>query len=583
MAEEKATWNLKDVLAGKRVEDLIEEAKAKTEAFTRHQGKLDGTTPEELLTIIKEKEALGVLFGRIGGYYELKLSEDTQDQATLGAITAYEQLATELSNKLLFFRLWLIGLDKKEADKYLQAPALRDYRYLLRRLQEQKAHTKSSEVEEAINIMSTTSEAARHLYEVFTNAFTYTMDGKEGLTREEVVAYMQGGDPKLREEAYKTVLARYDEHSTILTEMYKTIVMDYNNEGVMIRGYKDSMDIRNVANDVTERAVQALLNVVRRNAGVFTDYFKIKHEMNGKAYPFSRYHLYAPHHCKTERQYGYEESKKMVLDTFKGFDQRFYEAANKMFTQEHVHSHPQKNKRSGAFNFSINTTTTPYMLLNHTGKLRDVFVMAHEAGHGVHGVFSQKQNETNYGYTLPLAETASIFGEMLLSERMLKESTSAEEKKHLLMYLLDNQYASITRQAYFVLFEEAAHKRVQQGATKQELEKTYYELLAEQFKGMQLSEDFSHEWNSIPHIHVSPFYCYAYAWGNLLVLSLYERYRKEGAAFKEKYVRLLSAGGSESPARLLSDIMGIDVESEEFWEEGFSIIKEEVESLKALR
>jgi len=302
----------------------------------------------------------------------------------------------------------------------------------------------------------------------------------------------------------------------------------------------------------------------------------------GQKYPYSRYHLYAPFITKTEKKYSYDDSKVLVLDTFRKFDPRFSDRAAKIFNENHVHSHPAASKRGGAFCHSVTRDITPYILLNHTDRVRDAFTMIHELGHGVHDLFAaENQVDLERHASLTVCETASVFAEMLLAERMLKESKDVEEKKYVLTQQLDNQWATIIRQAYFVIFEQYAHEQIIKGVSKDVLDEQYYVFLKEQFGDMQIPESFKHEWNYIPHIHETPFYCYSYAWGNLFVLALYDMYRKEGQGFIEKYVALLSAGGSDSPINLMKRL-GIDAESEEFWQRGFDIIKTEIEELKRI-
>ncbi len=582
---EKAVWQLDNLLAGKTIESLIKEAKEGVERFCRHKDDLARCTPAELRSIIEEKEALGVLFSRISAYYGLKFSENTQDQNILAAMTKYEQEANDLGNKMLFFSIWFIHLAKAEAQKYITAPELADYKYYLEEMHKQQQYTKSEEIERIISIKDITGGGAiAGLYDVFTNAFTFDFEGEKNISLEEVKRYVQSQEPSLREKAYHTYLTKYGQESTLLTEMYKDIVLDWGNEAIKIRGYKDAIAVRNTSNDIPDEAVATLLKVIQKNNHVFIDYFKMKHALfqkKGQTFPFSRYHLYAPYPQESEKTYTYEASKALVLDTYKQFDERFYQAAQEIFASEHVHSHPQTNKKGGAFCYGVHTKEIPYILLNHTDNVRSMFTMMHEFGHGIHGMVSRKQKEVNYDAVLPMAETASIFGEMLLAKRMLKESQDATEKKDILFNLLENQYASITRQAYFVLFEIYAHEHIAQGISKEELDNKWMALLKEQFGDMELPEEFKHEWNHIPHIHASPFYCYAYAWGNLLVLSLFAQYEKEGDAFIEKYLELLSSGGNASPADLMK-IVGADANAESFWQGGFDIIKEEIEELKKL-
>lgn len=206
--------------------------------------------------------------------------------------------------------------------------------------------------------------------------------------------------------------------------------------------------------------------------------------------------------------------------------------------------------------------------------------MMHEFGHGIHSLAAHNQTNFTFHSALPMAETASIFGEMLLAQRLLKEG-SKDDKIAVLVRLLDNQYASIVRQAYFVLFEIAAHEAVQKGATVPELNTIYLNNLKDQFGRIKIADVFQHEWKYIPHIYHTPFYCYAYAFGNLLTLALYRMYEKEGKAFVPKYLKLLSYGGSKAPGDMLKEL-SVNIESESFWQQGFDLIEEELDELKKL-
>jgi oligoendopeptidase F len=585
-AEAGEVWKLDGLLGGRSPEELLQEVDDAVKRFAAHRKELDTLTPNRLADLLKEKEGLGVLSSRLGAYYELKFNEDTHDPVILAKMTLLEQRSMQWENDLLFFPLWFIGLDDEKALRFINDPFLQEYRYALERLRKRKSHTRNEEVEKVLSIKDVTGGgAAANLYEVITNAYTFDFDGRKEVGKEEVIRHIQGPDARLREEAYKTVLGRYVKESTVLAEIYKTVVLDYDNEAMEIRNYRDAIGVRNLGNDVPDAAVEALFRSVRKHAPLFQRYFKAKYALitgKGKAtYPYSRFHLYAPYEFGEEKRYPYEESKRLVLDTFKRFDPRFHDAAKALFDTQHIHSHPGERKRGGAFCYSVHAKETPFVLLNHTDRLRDVFTMAHELGHAIHGTLAQKQNDVNYHAPTPLAETASIFAEMLLSQALLKESKDDEERIRILVHELDGRYASILRQAYFSIFEVMAHERIKEGATKQELEDAYVGLLREQFGDMELPEEFRNEWNYIPHIHASPFYCYSYAWGELLVLSLYERYRKEGPSFIKRYEELLAAGGSASPETLLSRF-GVDPKDERFWDQGFALIEEEVREFERL-
>ena len=579
-------WNIEPILAGKNFDMWLKEILLKVEQFKKYRTILnDKITPQKVLEIVKLEEDIAVSLGRLDAYYSLKFHANTKDSEALSKLGQLKNLNAQMNNDLIFFSLWFMHLEDNTASKLLSSKELQPYRYHLELTRKSKPFTKSEEIEQIIQLKDITGgNAYAELYNIITNNYTFEWF-KKNINKEEVVKYVRGEDPQLRQKAYDLLLGKYKEDSVVLSEIYKNIANDWCNDGIKIRGYTSSISIRNMNYDVSDKSVDTLLSSVRKNVKIFHEYFKLKHALNksnGQKYPFSRYHLYAPFITKNKKNYSYDNTKKYVLETYNKFDKRFYDMASKIFADKHVHSHPTASKRGGAFCMGITKDLNPYILLNHTDTLRDVFVMMHEFGHGIHDVLaSQKQTELEKHASLTVAETASVFSEMILADRLLKESSDNEEKKQILVELLDNQFATIPRQSYFVIFEKYAHEVIMKGVTKEALDDKYYELLKEQFGEMQIPDIFKHEWNYIPHIHESPFYCYSYAWGNLFVLSLYDMYRKEGAPFIEKYIELLRAGGSDSPSNLMKKL-GVDPENEEFWQRGFNIIKQEVEELRKL-
>jgi len=579
-------WDLEQILAGKSFDEWLKVINASIERFKKYRDILNNNiTPQKVLEIVKLEEEIAVNAGRVEVYYSLKFHQDVKDSQALAKLGQLKQIIAQINNDMIFFSLWFMHLDDKVASKILQSKELAPYKYNLELTRKSKPYTKTEEIEKILEIKDITGgNAYAELYDIITNNYLYDWFGKK-VALEEITSYFKNEDPKLRQKAYELILGKYKEDSTVLAEIYKDVVQDWCNDGIKIRGYKNSINIRNISQDISDEAVDTLLRVVRKNVGLFKDYFKLKYELNKKAgqkYPYSRYHLYAPLALKNKKTYDYGYSKTYVLDTYKKFDQRFYDRALRIFNDRHVHSHPTPGKRGGAFCMSVNRGLTPYLLLNHSNNLKDVFTMIHELGHGIHDIFAaEKQTDMERHAPLIICETASVFSEMILSERLLSETKDVEEKKYIITQLLDNQWATVIRQAYFVIFEVYAHQEILKGATKEKLDEQYNEFLKEQFGDMQIPELFKNEWNYISHIHEMPFYCYAYAWGNLFVLALYDMYRREGKPFIEKYIDLLSSGGSDSPANVMKKL-GIDAESEEFWQRGFNIIKEEVEELRKL-
>ncbi|MGV8086356.1 MAG: M3 family oligoendopeptidase [Candidatus Woesearchaeota archaeon] len=579
-------WDLEELLAGKTFDEWIKVINLKVEKFKQYRSILtDNITPQKILEIIQLEEEITQDASRINSYYSLKATENTQDSEALTKVNQLTNTNAEINNDTMFFGLWFIQLNDTIANPLIASKELKSYKYYLESMRRLKPYTKTEEIEQIMELKDVTGEDAHSgIYDIITGKYTFKWD-KKTITKEEVMKFVREENTKNRAKAYKLVLTKYKDDSIILSELYKNIVNGWYNDGVKIRKYPNSIAIRNKRYDVSDKAVEALLDTIKKNNEIFQEYFKIKYELNKKAgqkYPFSRYHLYAPVIIQNKKKYDYDSSKSYVLDMFKQFDVRFYDRAMRIFNAKHVHSHPKQNKRGGAFCSDVMKGIEPYILLNHTDGLRDMFVLAHEFGHGIHDSFAtEKQSNAERHASLTICETASVFSEMMLANKLLTDSKNNEEKKQVLVELLDNQYGTITRQAYFVIFEKYAHEQIPKGITKEKLDEYYLGLLKEQFGKMKVPEVFKHEWNYIPHIHNSPFYCYSYAWGNLFVLALYDMYKKEGNTFKEKYINLLSAGGSDSPANLMKKL-GIDPEDKTFWQRGFNIIKEEIEELKKL-
>ena len=571
-------WNLDDLTGGSSVDDLIATLTSRVEAFTGRKEMLDDVTDEQLLGLIHEYEAIEELSSVITGYLTLKVSEDMHDEQMLAVRSKWGQIATKLGNDLLFFTHWFTFLDDDRARAFIGSSVLEDYRYFLERLRAFKPYT-LSESEERIIALKSAGSSPGSLYSVVRGGMSFSFDG-EDLTEEELKSYIHDHDAGVRERAYDALFAPFEASRTLLVEIYKGVVLDWHNEEVAIRSFPNALSVRNLSNDVSDRSVEALVGVVERNEHRMQRYYELKRRINGD-YAYSRYHLYAPYKNQPSRSYSYEESRDLVLDVFASFDERFEQLARGVFDARHVHALPKKRKRTGAFSYSVTTRSEPYVMLNHAGKLQDVFTMAHEFGHAVHGQLERGNPELVSHAGLPLSETASLFAELLLTERLLEDADSDDERIAVLIENLDGFYASVIRQIGFLRFEKYAHERIPNGASLSELDEAYARIIRGQFGDMHIPESFFGEWSMIPHIHSRPFYVYSYAWGNLLVLALFEQYRREGAAFVERYFELLKAGGTRPPLELL-DSFGVDVGSESFWERGFAVIDTQIDRLESL-
>jgi oligoendopeptidase F len=326
--------------------------------------------------------------------------------------------------------------------------------------------------------------------------------------------------------------------------------------------------------------VEALLNVARKNTGIFKRYFKMKAKHLGMK-KMRRYDIYAPL-AASKKKYDWDTAVNMVLDAFTGFSPKVADLAKRVFDQNRIDSEIRKGKRGGAFCWGFLPEETPYVMVNYQGNSREVATLAHELGHAIHAMLAEHHSTFTFHSSLPLAETASTFAEMTLIDKLLSEEKDESVRRDILFKQMDDAYATVMRQSYFALFEKTAHELTQKNASVDDLSNAYLENLKEQFgDSLDLSDEFKWEWVGIPHIYQVPFYVYAYAFGQLLVYALYQMFKAEGESFKPKYLKILSAGGSEAPERILKEA-GVDIRDPKFWQGGFDFLGRLVSELEKL-
>jgi oligoendopeptidase F len=537
-------------------------------------------TEETFMDLISRLEAISRLERRIYDFASLSFEANTQDQAIQAFKSDVEGRISLIENRLLFFSLWWKDLDNTAAERLMAGSG--DYRYWLEEMRHFKPHTLTEPEEKIINIKDVTgAQAIINLYSTLTNRYVFHLEVNgevKELTRGELMVYARSYEPQLRAAAYQELYRVYGMDGIILGQMYQTLVRDWHNENVDLRHFTSPLAVRNLANDIPDDVVDTLLGVCQANISVFQRFFQLKARWLGLKH-LRRYDIYAPV-VKTDKKYTFDQAAHMVFDAFHNFEPRVEELARRVLEQDHLDSEVRRGKVSGAFCATLAPDVTPWVLVNYQGRPDDVATLAHELGHAIHSQLAAEHNLFTFHSSLPLAETASTFGEMMLVDRLLETDQDATVRQSLLFRQVDDAYATVMRQAYFAIFERQAHEMIQHGATVDELSAAYLENLHHQFgEAVELSDEFRWEWISIPHIYNTPFYVYAYTFGQLLVLSLYQQYKVEGNAFKPRYLNLLSAGGSKPPEKILSNA-GIDMHSANFWQGGFDVIQGLVEQLE---
>jgi oligoendopeptidase F len=579
-------WNLDDLfpaLDSTEIEEAIKDLEAQVASFEEFRDRLSADMgTETFIEALDKYDLMSRLISRLGSYAYLKFTEDTQDQTAQAFQARTHQLGAELDNRTMFFKLWWKGLEDNEAEQLMEAAG--DYRYWLEAVRLERPYTLSEPEEKIINIKDVNGSAALNtLYESITNRYTFPLEVNgevKELTRGELMVYVKSPEPEVRAAAYQSLFKVFEPDVPILGQIYQYRARDWASENVSLREYSSPIAVRNLSNDLPDDLVDMMLEICAENATVYQRYFKLKAKWVGMD-KLRRYDVYAPV-VKTEKEYSFADSAEVVLESFEKFEPKVGKLARQLFEEHRIDSEVRPGKMTGAYCLTVEPDLTPWVMQNFQGRPDDVATMAHELGHAIHSLLAADHTALTQSSSLPLAETASTFSEMLLIDELLERDPDPEVQRDLLFRQMDDSFATIQRQAFFALFEKKAFELIEGGASVDDLTAAYWENLEAQFgDSLELNDEFKFEWSIIPHFHNYPFYVYAYAFGQLLVLSLYKQYREEGDSFKPRYLEILAAGGSDSPVRTLEKA-GIDVASPDFWKGGFQVVEEALQKLEAI-
>ena len=585
-------WDLTDLVedsSTKKFAELVDDIKKRVKKFEDNRRILKPDLSISIFEgLVHKIENILQDLSTVNSFAHLKYAADTSSNDAAALVLQMEKLSSQVSNQILFFDLWFKKeLDKNNVQRLIDSISA-VYREYLRHKRLIAKYSLHESEEKIINTLEVTGLSALiKIYDRMTNNFEFTVVKKIGnkkiiktfKNKEKLISLVRSPKAEEREYAYKALFKTYKKNSGVLGEIYQNIVTQWRDENISIRGFAAPISVRNIYNNIDDSTTDTLLSVCRQNAHLFYDYFLEKAKLIGVK-KLRRYDLYAPISNSNIAKFTFKNAAKVVLDTFHKFDPRFGTYTERLFRENHIDSEIRNGKSGGAFCYTVSPQRTPYVLLNFDGMMRDVSTMAHEFGHAVHSMLASNKPILVSHAPLPLAETASVFGEMLLNEEIYK-SLNRQKKQIFLAEQIDDMYATIMRQAFFTIFEIEAHKHiVEQNVTIDNIANLYMNNLRNQFgNSIHISDDFKWEWLYIPHFFHTPFYCYAYSFGNLLVLSLYQQYGKEGKSFVSKYLKILSAGGSEKPETLLKDC-GFDISEASFWQQGFDLIKMKINKLK---
>ncbi len=522
--------------------------------------------------ILAKFEAVVRCKTRIEAFADLSFSQDTGNAEALSLRDRVSQILVSVANRCLFFDFWFKDLSEDIASGLANESG--DLHYFLEAIRRLKPFSLTEAEEKIINSKDVNGiEALMKIYDMITAQFTFTfeVDGQiRSLTLDELVSYYDSPSAETRERAFHELFRVYEENAALLAQIYVHRVRDWYSEGIEMRGYASPISARNIANDLPDNVVETLLSVCRQNARLFQRYFRLKQRFLGLEV-MRGYDVYAPL-VESDKRFPYAEAVRMVLDSYAAFSPDMGALVKRVFDENRLDSEIRKGKIGGAFCYTVLPELTPWILSNYGGRAHDVAVLAHELGHAIHSMLSRGHSVLTQQPSLPLAETASVFGEMLLTDRLLGQEQDRAMRREILAHALDDAYLTVIRQAYITIFEKDAHEMIAAGCTVDELAEHYLSNLREQLgDAVQLSEGFKWAWIGVSHVYEAPFYTYAYSFGQLLVLALYQQYKREGQAFIPRYLRILSYGGSEAPIKVLSEA-GFDIASLDFWQGGFDFL-----------
>ncbi|ARU49261.1 M3 family oligoendopeptidase [Sulfurospirillum diekertiae] len=563
-------WDLSALYENETVlEADLRDAASRAKSFASVcKGKLKELHVNEFLESIREYESINETLGCIMTYAFLKFATNSDNG---GFYAKYQQAHSTIAEDLLFFELEFNKLSKPKQEELIAATPT--YKYYLESLMEEKPY-QLSQKEERILLKKemTSSSAFSRLFDEHFSRLKFSYEG-EKLSEEEILSKLQDSNREVRQKVASAFTKGLKPHQPLLAYIFNMIKTDLASE-CELRGYKNAEQSRHMDNKITQKSVDALVKSAESSFYLVQDYYVQKAKLLGLAELYE-YDRYAPLEESTEK-FDFQTSKKIVLDAFKKFNPKFYEIASMAFEKGWIDVFPKDKKRGGAFSHPATPSTHPYVLLNHTDTRRDLFTLAHELGHAIHQYLSRDVGYLGSDTPLTTSETASVFAEMLAFDA-IKDNLSMREKRSLYASKIEDIFSTLYRQINFTTFERKVHAH--EGELDLETFNQYWMQESQKMfgKSITLTKDYALWWSYIPHFIHSPFYCYAYSYGQLLVLALYGLYKKsDKAAFVQNYTSFLSAGGSQSPKELIKKF-GFDIEDEHFWQLGIS----EIESLLA--
>ena len=578
---EDVAWDLEPLVDGDGeagADRLLKEAQDRSATFAeRYQGQVASIDGAQLADAVAELQGISELVGRAGTYAMLRFATDTAAPANGALLQRMQEQATVVETRLVFFELEWAELDDARVEELLQADGLDTARHHLRTIRRYRPHLLTEPEEKLMSEKAVTGrDAWTRLFSELTSAVEVEVDG-ETQALDVALAKLMSSDRELRERVQQAVTDALAPTLRTRAFIFNTLMADKSTDD-RLRTYPTWISSRNLANEASDESVQALVEAVRGAYDIPQRWYRLKARLLGLD-RLKDYDRMAPV-AGVDESFDWDEAKQIVLDSFGDFSPVLADTARPFFDEQWIDAPPRPSKRGGACCSYAVPSVHPYVMLNYTSRRRDVLTLAHELGHGLHAALARPRGILEHHTPLTLSETASVFGETLVFRRLLDHASTPESRLTLLAEHVEGSIATVFRQVAMNRFEELAHtaRRTEGELSLDRLgdlwAESQEELLAD---SVEVTDNYRSWWSYVPHFIGTPGYVYAYAYGQLLALSVYGRYLEEGESFVPRYIELLSAGGSRSPEELAA-IAGLDLTDPGFWNRGLELVRGQLEA-----
>ncbi|UCE13037.1 MAG: M3 family oligoendopeptidase [Candidatus Heimdallarchaeota archaeon] len=574
-------WDLSFIYKGHddpKIDEDLNYAEQLADDLNKYRGKIKSgeLSTEEFLNLLQQVEEVNARVRRGGAFGSLLFAQETINDEYKAFYGRMQNRSVEISNKLIWIELEINEMSEESVGKYLQDPVLANYHHFIKVQRLSKPYLLSEPVEQVLSQKNLVgAKAWTNFYNEYTSAFQFEVEieGKvQTLSPGEIRPLFRHPNPEVRENVFKTYYQKYADESIAINHSFNNIWKDHG-QNVDLRKYPSTLTIAHIRNQVDEKIVDTMMEVIKKNYSLVQDYYKSKARLMGQGDKIKGSDLYAP--IGKAVKYTWEEAKQLVIDAYTEFDSEFGELTQYLLENNRVDSEVRKNKMTGAFCAGILPELDPVILMSFDETTDGVSTLAHEIGHALHDLFSgRKQTLLNYSPPLVAAETASVFGEQILIEKLLETLTDEETKLKLLASQLEDAIATISRQTMYVFWEKECHEKGAQENLSTKQHSDLWDSYVQEAYGdaVDFLPEQSWNWATIPHFLQTRFYCYAYSFGMLFVLGLYQQFQREGEAFIPKYKQILEVGGSKFPVELAASV-GLDITVPEFWQAGFDYLQ----------